>query len=87
MQFVPERGKIQPRRLSGTSAKWQRKLQLALKRARELALIPYATGLGCHHDRSHPQGTGRHLGGRGDIVKVADGYARNYLLPRKLALR
>jgi small subunit ribosomal protein S18 len=43
MQFVPERGKIQPRRLSGTSAKWQRKLQVALKRARELALIPYAT--------------------------------------------
>ena len=27
------------------------------------------------------------LGNRGDIVKVADGYARNYLLPRKLALR
>jgi large subunit ribosomal protein L9 len=27
-----------------------------------------------------------HLGGRGDIVKVADGYARNYLLPRNLAL-
>ena len=27
-----------------------------------------------------------HLGKRGDIVKVADGYARNYLLPRKLAL-
>lgn len=43
MQFIPERGKIQPRRLSGTSAIWQRKLQLALKRARELALIPYAT--------------------------------------------
>jgi small subunit ribosomal protein S18 len=43
MQFIPERGKIQPRRLSGTSAKWQRKLQLALKRARELALIPYVT--------------------------------------------
>ena len=27
-----------------------------------------------------------HLGHRGEIVKVADGYARNYLLPRKLAL-
>jgi large subunit ribosomal protein L9 len=27
------------------------------------------------------------LGGRGDIVKVADGYARNYLLPRKLAIQ
>jgi small subunit ribosomal protein S18 len=43
MQFIPERGKIQPRRLSGTSAKYQRKLQLALMRARELALIPYFT--------------------------------------------
>lgn len=28
-----------------------------------------------------------HLGNRGEIVKVADGYARNFLLPRKLALR
>ena len=28
-----------------------------------------------------------HLGRRGDLVKVADGYARNYLLPRKLALQ
>jgi len=27
-----------------------------------------------------------HVGKRGDVVKVADGYARNYLLPRKLAL-
>ena len=27
-----------------------------------------------------------HVGNRGDVVKVADGYARNYLLPRKLAL-
>jgi small subunit ribosomal protein S18 len=43
MQFIPERGKIQPRRLSGTSAKYQRKLQQAIKRARELALIPYIT--------------------------------------------
>ena len=28
-----------------------------------------------------------HVGKRGEIVKVADGYARNYLLPRKLALK
>ena len=42
-QFVPERGKIQPRRLTGTSAKYQRKLQVAIKRARFLALLPYAT--------------------------------------------
>lgn len=42
-QFVPERGKIQPRRLTGTSARYQRKLQVAIKRARFLALLPYAT--------------------------------------------
>ncbi|MPY90664.1 MAG: 30S ribosomal protein S18 [Luteitalea sp.] len=42
-QFVPERGKIQPSRLSGTSTKYQRKLATAIKRARFLALLPYAT--------------------------------------------
>jgi small subunit ribosomal protein S18 len=39
--FVPERGKILPRRISGTCATHQRKLQVAIKRARQLALIPY----------------------------------------------
>ena len=41
--FVPERGKILPRRISGTCAMHQRKLQVALKRARQIALIPYVT--------------------------------------------
>ena len=41
--FIPERGKIQPRRISGTCATHQRKLQTAIKRARQLALIPYVT--------------------------------------------
>ena len=41
--FVPERGKILPRRISGTCAMHQRKLQTALKRARQIALIPYVT--------------------------------------------
>ena len=41
--FLPERGKIQPRRISGTCALHQRKLQVAIKRARQLALIPYVT--------------------------------------------
>jgi small subunit ribosomal protein S18 len=40
---IPERGKIQPRRLSGTCAKHQRTLQTAIKRARHLALIPFVT--------------------------------------------
>jgi small subunit ribosomal protein S18 len=41
--FLPERGKIQPRRISGTCAMHQRKLQTAIKRARQLALVPYVT--------------------------------------------
>ena len=41
--FVTERGKILPRRISGTCATHQRKLQTAIKRARQLALIPYVT--------------------------------------------
>jgi small subunit ribosomal protein S18 len=41
--FIPERGKIQPRRISGTCAAHQRKLQTAIKRARQIALIPYVT--------------------------------------------
>jgi len=40
---VPERGKILPRRISGTCATHQRKLQIAIKRARQLALLPYVT--------------------------------------------
>ena len=43
MPFVPERGKILPRRISGTCAMHQRKLQTALKRARQIALVPYVT--------------------------------------------
>jgi small subunit ribosomal protein S18 len=41
--FIPERGKIQPRRISGTCAKHQRARQTAISRARQLALIPYVT--------------------------------------------
>ncbi len=39
--FVPERGKVLPRRISGTCAMHQRKLRLAIMRARVLALLPY----------------------------------------------
>jgi small subunit ribosomal protein S18 len=42
-QFIPERGKILPRRISGTCALHQRKLQSAIKRARIAALLPFAT--------------------------------------------
>ncbi|MCJ7744168.1 MAG: 30S ribosomal protein S18 [Dehalococcoidales bacterium] len=39
--FISERGRIEPRRRTGTCAKHQRILATAIKRARHLALIPY----------------------------------------------
>ncbi|GAB4297472.1 MAG: 30S ribosomal protein S18 [Myxococcota bacterium] len=42
-RFISERGKIIPSRISGVSAKNQRKLTLAIKRARHLALLPFST--------------------------------------------
>ena len=40
-QFIPERGKIMPRRISGISAKDQRRLAKAIKRARMMAMLPF----------------------------------------------
>ena len=40
-RFISERGKILPRRVTGTSAKYQRMLTTAIKRARHMALLPY----------------------------------------------
>ncbi|ACN99191.1 ribosomal protein S18 [Sulfurihydrogenibium azorense Az-Fu1] len=40
-EFISERGRIIPRRISGTCAKHQRKLSVEIKKARQLALIPY----------------------------------------------
>jgi small subunit ribosomal protein S18 len=40
-RFLTDRGKIRPRRKTGTCAKHQRRLALAIKRARHLALLPY----------------------------------------------
>src|SRR5208283_408994 len=42
--FISERGKILPRRLTGTCSIHQRSLSLAIKRARNLALLPFSTG-------------------------------------------
>jgi small subunit ribosomal protein S18 len=41
--FITERGKIVPRRISGTCAKHQRQLAAAIKRARNIALLPYVS--------------------------------------------
>ena len=42
-KFVSERGKILPRRVTGTSAKYQRKLTIAIKRSRTMALLPFSS--------------------------------------------
>ncbi len=44
--FISERGKIVPRRISGTCAEHQRKLTEAIKRARNIALLPFAAAQG-----------------------------------------
>lgn len=45
LKFVNEQGKILPRRLTGTSTKYQKKVAKAIKRARHLALMPYVGDL------------------------------------------
>lgn len=40
-RFISDTGKILPRRVTGTSAKYQRKLAVAIKRARHMALLPF----------------------------------------------
>ena len=44
-RFFNEQGKILPRRFTGTSLKFQRKVSIAVKRARHLSLLPYVTDL------------------------------------------
>ena len=43
-KFISDRGKIRSRRVTGACRKHQRQLAAAIKRAREMALLPYSTG-------------------------------------------
>jgi small subunit ribosomal protein S18 len=45
LKFVNEQGKILPRRITGTSVKYQRKVSQAIKRSRHLALMPYVADM------------------------------------------
>lgn len=45
LRFVNEQGKILPRRITGNSLKYQRKVSQSIKRARQIALLPYVTDL------------------------------------------
>lgn len=41
-KYISDRGKILPRRVTGTTAKYQRKLAIAIKRARHMAFLPFS---------------------------------------------
>jgi len=45
LKFINEQGKILPKRITGTSDKYQRKIAQAIKRARHIALLPYVADL------------------------------------------
>ena len=45
LRFLNEQGKLLPRRITGTSLKFQRKVSQAVKRARHIAVLPYVTDL------------------------------------------
>jgi small subunit ribosomal protein S18 len=42
-KFMTEQGKIIPKRITGTSSRYQRQLSIAIKRARHMALLPYVS--------------------------------------------
>jgi len=44
-KFLNEQGKLLPRRITGNSLKFQRKVSQAIKKARQMALLPYVTDL------------------------------------------
>jgi small subunit ribosomal protein S18 len=48
-RYITEQGKIIPRRVTGTCGRHQRQLAVAIKRARQIALLPY---VGRHHRRA-----------------------------------
>ena len=84
-RYVSEKGKIRSRRISGACRRHQRQVAVAVKRARELALLPYVgEQVGRRMEVILKQDVDS-LGLRGEVVNVARGYARNFLLPRGLA--
>ena len=81
-RYISEKGKIRNRRITGACRRHQRQVAVAVKRAREMALLPYVQGAVMEVIlRSDVE----KLGLKGDVVDVKRGYARNYLLPRQLA--
>ena len=86
-RYISERGKIVPSRITAVSAKKQRELARAIKRARFLALLPYAVKQWEIEVQIILMERVAKLGQMGDVVNVKQGYARNFLIPSGKALR
>ena len=86
-KFLNEQGKILPRRITGTSLKFQRRVAQAVKRARHLALLPIVTDMmkklkeEVNTMEIILKENVKGLGYKNDIVTVKDGYGRNFLIP------
>ena len=81
-RYISEKGKIRNRRITGACRRHQRQVAVAVKRAREMALLPYVAGRPMEVILLQDV---EHVGLKGDVVDVKRGYARNFLLPRRLA--
>ena len=88
-RFISDRGKIRARRVTGNCTQHQRDIAVAVKNSREMALLPYTSTapVGAPPMKLILTQEISGLGSAGDIVEVKDGYGRNYLVPRGLALR
>jgi small subunit ribosomal protein S18 len=69
-RFMSDRGKIRARRVTGNCSQHQRDVQVAIKTARELALLPYTQRT--VNERGPGRGPGR-MGGRRDDARAAEG--------------
>ena len=74
-RFISDRGKIEPRRRVSTSAKHQRSLAIAIKRARHLGLLPFTEGVRDGRERG-TRGGPRDRGDRGDRGPRPGGFDR-----------
>ncbi|MBA2453603.1 MAG: 30S ribosomal protein S18 [Chloroflexia bacterium] len=82
-RFISDRGKIEPRRRVSTSAKHQRSLAIAIKRARHLGLLPFTEGVRDGRERGGRGGRDRDdRGGRGDRGPRTGGFDRDDRGPR-----
>ena len=79
-RFMSERGKIRSRRVTGNCTQHQREVQVAIKTARELALLPYVQRTASERGPGRP----RPPAGREDVVELEEGVTPDVAAPYEL---